>query len=211
MKHFLGTTIALFITILAHTQYTIKGRVVDEQNRQAVEAATISLERNGETILNTTTDQSGSYEFKGLKRKGLYQVIVEHVSLRKKSVSVDVNSPITTADFTLATNAYFLEPLEVKSLRASERAPFAKSNVSGQEIAKNNLGQDLPFLLNQTPSVVTNSDAGNGIGYTGIRIRGTDATRINVTINGIPYNDAESQGSFFVDLPDIASDRKSVV
>ena len=210
MKHFLGTTIALFITILAHTQYTIKGRVVDEQNRQAVEAATISLERNGATILNTTTDQSGSYEFKGLKRKGLYQVIVEHVSLRKKSVSVDVNSPITTADFTLATNAYFLEPLEVKSLRASERAPFAKSNVSGQEIAKNNLGQDLPFLLNQTPSVVTNSDAGNGIGYTGIRIRGTDATRINVTINGIPYNDAESQGSFFVDLPDIASSVNSI-
>ena len=73
------------------------------------------------------------------------------------------------------------------------------------DIEKLNSGQDLPFILNQTPSVVVNSDAGNGVGYTGIRIRGTDGTRINVTLNGIPYNDAESQNSYFVDLPDIAS------
>jgi iron complex outermembrane receptor protein len=72
------------------------------------------------------------------------------------------------------------------------------------------MGQDLPFVLNQVPSVVVNSDAGNGIGYTGIRIRGTDATRINVTLNGIPYNDAESQGTFFVDLPDFASSVNSI-
>ncbi len=75
---------------------------------------------------------------------------------------------------------------------------------------KLNLGQDIPFLLNQTPSVVINSDAGNGVGYTGIRIRGTDATRINVTLNGIPYNDAESQGTFFVDLPDFSSSVGSI-
>ncbi|MEI9808136.1 MAG: TonB-dependent receptor plug domain-containing protein [Bacteroidota bacterium] len=73
-----------------------------------------------------------------------------------------------------------------------------------------NLGQDIPFLLNQTPSVVINSDAGNGVGYTGIRIRGTDATRINVTLNGIPYNDAESQGTYFVDLPDFSSSVGSI-
>src|SRR6185436_15351577 len=78
------------------------------------------------------------------------------------------------------------------------------------EIVKNNLGQDIPFMLNQTPSVVINSDAGNGFGYTGIRIRGTDATRINVTLNGIPYNDAESQGTFFVDLPDFSSSTGSI-
>jgi iron complex outermembrane recepter protein len=104
----------------------------------------------------------------------------------------------------------FLQPVEVLAIRASDKAPFAKTNISQKEIEKNNLGQDLPFLLNQTPSVIVNSDAGNGIGYTGIRIRGTDATRINVTLNGIPYNDAESQGSFFVDLPDIASSANSI-
>ena len=72
------------------------------------------------------------------------------------------------------------------------------------------MGQDIPFLLNQTPSVVINSDAGNGVGYTGIRIRGSDATRINVTLNGIPYNDAESQGTYFVDLPDFSSSINSI-
>ena len=105
---------------------------------------------------------------------------------------------------------YNLSPVEVKAVRAAEHAPVTKTNISKKEIEKENLGQDLPFLLDQTPSVVIDSDAGNGVGYTGIRIRGTDATRINVTLNGIPYNDAESQGTFFVDLPDFASSVSSI-
>ena len=104
----------------------------------------------------------------------------------------------------------YLQPVEVLAISAGEKAPFAKTDVTKKDIEKNNLGQDLPFLLNQTPSVVVNSDAGNGVGYTGIRIRGTDAARINVTLNGIPYNDAESQGTFFVDLPDISSSANSI-
>ena len=104
----------------------------------------------------------------------------------------------------------FLQPVEITAVRAAEKAPFAKTNLTKREIEKNNLGQDLPFLLNQTASVVVNSDAGNGVGYTGIRIRGTDASRINVTLNGIPYNDAESQGTYFVDLPDFSSSVNSI-
>ncbi len=104
----------------------------------------------------------------------------------------------------------YLHPVEVQAIRAGEKAPFAKTDLTKKDIEKNNLGQDLPFLLNQTPSVVINSDAGNGVGYTGIRIRGTDAARINVTLNGIPYNDAESQGTFFVDLPDISSSTNNI-
>lgn len=103
-----------------------------------------------------------------------------------------------------------LLPVEVKAIRAGAMAPFAKTNLNKREIQKQNLGQDLPFLLNQTPSVVVNSDAGNGIGYTGIRIRGTDATRINVTINGVPFNDPESNGAFFVNLPDLLSSVNSI-
>lgn len=98
-----------------------------------------------------------------------------------------------------------LLPVEVKTVRASATAPFAKTNINKMQIGKQNMGQDLPFILNQTPSVVVNSDAGTGIGYTGIHIRGTDATRINVTLNGVPFNDAESAGTFFVDLPDFVS------
>ncbi|MBS1496350.1 MAG: TonB-dependent receptor [Bacteroidetes bacterium] len=103
-----------------------------------------------------------------------------------------------------------LEPVEVKAVRASDKAPIAKTNLTKEEIQQKNIGQDLPFILNQTPSVVVNSDAGTGIGYTNIRLRGSDASRINVTLNGIPYNDAESQGTFFVDLPDIASSANSI-
>jgi iron complex outermembrane recepter protein len=110
----------------------------------------------------------------------------------------------------IADSFYLLSPVEVRAVRAGENSPFTKTNISKKDISRTNLGQDIPFLLNQTPSVVINSDAGNGIGYTGIRIRGTDATRINVTLNGIPYNDAESQGTFFVDLPDFSSSTGSI-
>jgi iron complex outermembrane receptor protein len=103
-----------------------------------------------------------------------------------------------------------LDNIEVTSIRAADKAPFTKTNLSKKQIEKVNLGQDLPYLLNQTPSVVVNSDAGNGVGYTGIRIRGSDPSRINVTLNGIPFNDAESQGTFFVDMPDISSSVNSI-
>lgn len=103
-----------------------------------------------------------------------------------------------------------LTPVEVRAVRAGATAPFAKTNLGRADIARQNLGADLPFLLQQTPSVVAYSDAGNGVGYTGLRIRGTDPTRINVTLNGIPFNDAESGGTFFVDLPDFASSVHSI-
>lgn len=103
-----------------------------------------------------------------------------------------------------------LPPLEIKAIRLSEQAPFAKTNISKAQIALNNVGQDLPFLLENTPSVVVHADAGIGVGYTGIRIRGTDATRINFTLNGIPYNDAESMGTFFVNIPDFGSSVNSI-
>lgn len=103
-----------------------------------------------------------------------------------------------------------LDEVLVKAVRVDADSPITHSNVSKAEIEKRNLGQDVPILLNYLPSVVTTSDAGAGIGYTGIRVRGTDATRVNVTINGIPYNDPESQGTFWVNLGDIASSTESI-
>ena len=96
------------------------------------------------------------------------------------------------------------------AILAGDKAPFTKTNISGAEIAKNNIGQDIPLILNQQPSVLASSDAGNGVGYTEISIRGTDVTRINMTLNGLPYNDAESQAIYFVDLPDFASSASNV-
>ena len=210
MKHFLGTIAAFCITVFAHAQYSIKGHIFEKQTQQPVEAATVSLEKDDVAIADQTTNAEGLYEFRGLKKKGIYKVTFEHISMRKESLNVEVTDDVTIANLSLQQQSYFLEPLEVKSVRAAERTPFTKTNVSKRDIEKNNLGQDLPFLLNQTPGVVINSDAGNGIGYTGIRIRGSDATRINVTLNGIPYNDPESQGTFLVDLPDIASSVNSI-
>ena len=103
-----------------------------------------------------------------------------------------------------------LPPLEVRSIRVSDNSPFAKTNISRASIAQVNYGQDLPFLVQNTPSVVVHSDAGTGVGYTGIRIRGTDGTRINVTLNGIPYNDAESSMTYLVNLPDFSSSVNSI-
>ncbi|MGN6569331.1 MAG: TonB-dependent receptor [Flavipsychrobacter sp.] len=103
-----------------------------------------------------------------------------------------------------------LEAVEVQAVRASSNDPFAKTEIGKKEIEKQNLGQDLPMLLQFTPSAVTTSDAGAGVGYTGLRIRGTDATRINVTLNGMPVNDPEEQAVYFVDLPDLASSTNSI-
>ncbi len=98
-----------------------------------------------------------------------------------------------------------LDEVLVSSVRVTRESPVTFSNLTKEELAPRNLGQDIPILLNFLPSVVTTSDAGAGVGYTGIRVRGSDATRVNVTINGIPYNDSESQGTFWVNLPDFAS------
>jgi len=103
-----------------------------------------------------------------------------------------------------------LNEVIVEATRIGKNAPFTQSNVSKKELKKRNLGQDIPILLKYLPNIVTTSDAGAGVGYTGIRVRGSDATRVNVTINGIPLNDSESQGTFWVDLPDFASSVQSI-
>lgn len=100
---------------------------------------------------------------------------------------------------------YQMESVSVTSTRAGEKTPMAFTDIGKAAIERNNTGVDMPFLLLNTPSLVVTSDAGAGVGYTGVRIRGSDATRINVTANGIPMNDAESHGMFWVNMPDLAS------
>ncbi|MTH14878.1 TonB-dependent receptor [Flavobacterium sp. LC2016-01] len=109
-----------------------------------------------------------------------------------------------------STKVNQLDDVLVSAVRVTAKTPVTFSNMDKKEIKFRNLGQDIPVLMNYLPSVVTTSDAGGGIGYTGIRVRGSDATRVNVTINGIPYNDAESQGTFWVNMPDFASSVESL-
>ena len=103
-----------------------------------------------------------------------------------------------------------LKEVTVSSVRAKDKNPITYTNVSKEQIAPRNLGQDVPVLMQYLPSVVTTTDAGNGVGYTYMRVRGSDGSRINVTLNGVPFNDSESQGTFFVNLPDFASSLESV-
>ena len=103
-----------------------------------------------------------------------------------------------------------LDEVLVQAIRVTKEFPITFSNLEQEELSSRNLGQDVPILMNFMPAVVTTSDAGAGVGYTGIRVRGSDASRVNVTINGVPYNDAESQGTFWVNLPDFASSTQSL-
>jgi len=191
---------------LAMAQYKLSGVVTEKNNNEnVVSGATVEVAGNG----TTQTDSEGRFSIL-LRQKGTYLVRISTVAFKQFEETIAVTEKETKLTATLEAQPLFLKPVEVSAIRAGDRMPFAKTNLNKKEIEKMNLGQDLPFILNQTPSVVINSDAGNGIGYTGIRIRGTDATRINMTLNGIPYNDAESQGLFFVNLPDFSSSVNSI-
>ena len=199
---FLGIGFFLMAPLL-FAQTVFKGMVTDEANGNPVPGASVEIARLGTVAAN----DSGRFEWANAK-KGSFSVRITAVGFRRMDTTIDIgNAPVVIA---LQRIDLFLQPIEVRALRAGDKAPFTKTNISKKEIEQNNLGQDLPFILNQTPSVVINSDAGNGVGYTGIHIRGVDATRINMTLNGIPYNDAESQSIYFVDLPDFASSVNSI-
>jgi len=207
MKKFLGTIASAMLSLLTMAQVAktpVSGKLTDADSKKPIAGAQVKL---GNAI--TLTDENGLFQL-GKQTKGNYPFIISSLGYKSYQTNLEVKDQTLNLQIELTATSLYLQPLEVRATRAASTAPFAKTNLSKEQIAANNLGQDLPFLLNQTASVVVNSDAGNGVGYTGIRIRGTDATRINVTLNGIPYNDAESMGTYFVNLPDFASSVNSI-
>jgi iron complex outermembrane receptor protein len=194
----------LLLSMISNAQvYVFKGQVRAKDVAIAVPNATILLADS----IRTVTDAEGWFT---ISITGKPELPIEITSIGYKPLAATMIASKGGSVFYLEKQTVLMEPVEIRAVRAGEKSPFTKSTISKNELSKYNLGQDIPFLLNQTPSVVVNSDAGNGVGYTGIRIRGTDATRINVTLNGIPYNDAESQGLFFVNLPDFSSSVNSI-
>ncbi len=139
-----------------------------------------------------------------------YTALRPHAVALMCLTSIGVLSAQEVPKDSVKTQPLVLDEVIISAIRANENAPVTFSNMSKKEIAKRNLGQDIPILMNFLPSVVTTSDAGAGVGYTGIRVRGSDATRVNVTVNGIPYNDSESHGTFWVNMPDFASSVQSL-
>ena len=200
MKNLFAAIFALLLPAITAAQFSISGKVTDLQTGNALPGATISLLNSP---VKAVTDTAGRYRLGNLG-PGNYTVKVSYIGYQSITRNFVVKAD-AVSDFALANSTLFTEEVTVSGTRAAKNAPTAFTDLSKQDIAKNNLGQDLPFLLDQTPSLVTQSDAGAGVGYTYIHIRGSDATRINVTINGIPYNDSEEQATYFVDLPDFAS------
>jgi iron complex outermembrane recepter protein len=204
MKRFFLTLLLQCAVFWAFAQYTLTGTVKSETGERLV-GANLSI-ANG--FNGTTTDVNGFYQLKNLK-SGIYRLSITFIGYEKQEKEVKIMSN-QTLDVILKQDNILAEEVLVSATRAKEKSPVAFSTVEKSEIKQNNLGQDIPYLLQLTPSFVATSDAGTGIGYTNFRIRGTDLNRINVTINGIPMNDAESHGTWWVDVPDLASSADNI-
>jgi len=194
-----------FIGLTTQAQVRLGGTVSDSQDSKQLPGANMILEKSGK---NAVSDENGRFLISGI-RPGTYTLRVSFIGYATiKQVLIlqrDTNIAIR-----MEQAAILGEEVNVTATRAQAKYPVAYTDITSGQIKSINMGKDMPYLIQNTPSTVVTSDAGTGIGYTGINIRGTDLTRINVTINGIPQNDPESQGVWFVDLPDMASSSDNI-
>ncbi|MBL1410730.1 TonB-dependent receptor [Sphingobacterium faecale] len=202
IRQFFATwLLTLCITVSALAQQKLTIRITDQQ-MLPIHGATITIDGKSKQ-----TNEKGLSDFL-IGHEASRTMKVQHLGYRTLTAAIEkekTHIEVSLQPLHLQTGEAF-----VYATRAKENSATTFKNINKEEIRKSNLGQDIPYLINQTPSVVVGSDAGAGIGYTNITIRGSDNERINVTLNGIPLNDAESMGSFFVNLPDFASSMESI-
>ncbi|WP_194975714.1 TonB-dependent receptor [Aquiflexum lacus] len=188
------------VGVMAYGQSSIRGSIKNANTDEELVGANIVLVGTGR---GATADLNGNFEIRNIPT-GSYTLRATYLGF--ESFTTEINVPSTDGiQIELNPSSLLTEEFIVYATRATDRTPTTFKMIDRSDIAKLNLGQDIPVLLNFTPSVVSFSDAGAGVGYTGLRIRGSDQTRINVTVNGIPLNDAESHGVFWVNKPDFAS------
>ena len=203
-KKTFALTLILGSSQIAKSQFNLSG-VLTSEEQKPIPFGIVNLKN---TFLTTQANANGEYAFTNLK-SGNYVVVTNCFGFKPKTDSVLITENLKL-NIQLSDDNLNLDEVVVSSTRMNANSVFAHNDLTSEDIKKQNIGQDLPYALNSIPSVVINSDAGNGVGYTGIRIRGTDGTRINVTINGVPVNDAESQGTYFVDMPDLLSSTNNI-
>ena len=194
----------LFVSVLTNAQkVTVSGKIVNK-NQEILTGATVLVK---ETKQGISTGLDGSFTFK--LNKGTFTIQVSYIGFKtiEKSIFLDEDKVVTII---LEEDDNVLDEVLVSAVRATSSIPVTYSNLNKKELAKRNLGQDIPILLNYLPSVISSSDAGAGVGYTYLNVRGSNSERINVTINGIPYNDPESHGTFWVNLGDFASSTENL-
>ena len=190
---------------LVSAQVSIRGTIREKDGGKPVSMVQIGLEGSPYSALSR---EDGSYELSGLK-PGYYFLRAQYPGFFPFRQAIQVKAD-KLLDIQLEAKNLLSEEVIVKATRSGAEDPGTRSLVKKEDLEKLNLGQDLPILLQQETSVLATSDAGAGVGYTGISIRGSDATRINVNLNGIPLNDAESHGLFWVNMPDFASSVSSI-
>lgn len=186
--------------VFAFPQFVISGKVTDAQSGESLPGAHVILKNS---YSNAVSDQSGGYALRNLSRSS-YQIEVSFLGYETNYQALELTGD-AEINFPLKRKAIMEDEVVITATRAGINAPKTYEEVSQKQIEEKNLGKDLPVLLEATPGAVVTSDAGAGIGYSGIRIRGTDMTRINFTVNGIPLNDPESQSVFWVNMPDFAT------
>lgn len=187
-----------------NSKISVSGIVLNDQG-EPLPGATILVQ---ETQRGFSTDFDGKFTLKIDPNQDV-NLRVTYIGYQTMFKTINFSQD-ENLEIVLEKGNYILDEVIVSAIRVQADAPVTHSSLNKKEIEERNLGQDIPILMNFMPSVVTTSDAGAGVGYTGIRVRGTDATRVNVTINGIAYNDSESMGTFWVNLPDFASSTESL-
>ncbi|MCP3930614.1 MAG: TonB-dependent receptor [Bacteroidetes bacterium] len=207
MKSFLGVACMLLISHFASSQCLLNGKITSEKGESLI-GANIVLK---ETRQGASADEEGFFSIENIS-PGNYTLMATFIGYETLTKKIEISEESETffVNLQLPEQTINIEAAIVTATRAGERTPMTYTNLGKEEIERNNLGQDVPMLLQWSPSAVVTSDAGAGVGYSGIRIRGTDPTRINVTINGIPLNDSESQSVYWVDLPDFASSANDI-
>lgn len=199
--------IALFNAVLVyytHAQFIISGNVTDDKGN-IMESIPVKLINTGEIA---ETDQFGNYYFRNLIA-GKYTISVSFNYFSEYEMEITLLSD-QIVDIVLQKKSVLLKDITINGTRSDSKMPFTYQNINKENLDKSNYGEDIPYLLDSSPSVVASSDGGTGMGYTGIWVRGSDPTRINVTINNIPLNDAESQQVYWVDLPDLTGSVENI-
>ena len=193
----------IYLSFTGFSQELIEGNVNDTKGN-IIAGANIYIASSKELLYSNL---KGNFYIKNQSKN--FKISVSHVGYITKEITIAPNEK-KYYNVILEDGILLSDEIKVTSTRVKKNSPFAFTNISRKFIEENNIGRDIPFIIKLTPSAYSTSDAGNGVGYTGVRIRGSDATRINVTINGIPYNDSESHGVFWVNMPDLASSSSSI-
>ncbi|HWY97655.1 MAG TPA: TonB-dependent receptor, partial [Bacteroidia bacterium] len=196
--------VIMFLPMAVSAQHSFTGTVNDSASGEKLVDVGVTINY---TLLTTLTDLDGKFHLK--LNDGNYTVSFTYVGYKSQTIQVSLPKD-SVINVHLSSLAVLSSEVVVSATRASDKTPTTYTNIDKEYLAKSNVGQDMPFLLNFTPSMVVQSDAGAGVGYTYIHLRGSDATRINVTIDGVPINDAEDQGVYWVDMPDIVSSTDNI-